>query len=114
MSAEQDKTIPFPPHGLDEFIPAVAKGEWNPKRIKVGTNMKKILYHFVIFIYIVFEKMNPIGIIFLMEKNVKGFRGYKMETFPWNAWKIENEVSRHFLGKMEWILFQMNPTRILN
>ena len=32
MSAEQDKTIPFPPHGLDEFIPAVAKGEWNPKK----------------------------------------------------------------------------------
>ena len=32
MSAEQDKTIPFPPPGLDEFIPAVAKGEWNPKK----------------------------------------------------------------------------------
>ena len=32
MSAEQDKTIPFPPSGLDEFIPKVAKGEWNPKK----------------------------------------------------------------------------------
>ncbi len=32
MSAEQDKTIPFPPPELDEFIPAVAKGEWNPKK----------------------------------------------------------------------------------
>ncbi len=32
MSAEQDKTIPFPPPGLDKFIPAVAKGEWNPKK----------------------------------------------------------------------------------
>ena len=31
MSAEQDKTIQFPPPGLDDFIPAVAKGEWNPK-----------------------------------------------------------------------------------
>ena len=30
MSAEQDKTIQFPPSGLDDFIPAVAKGEWNP------------------------------------------------------------------------------------
>jgi predicted dehydrogenase len=30
MSAEQDKTIQFPPPGLDDFIPAVAKGEWNP------------------------------------------------------------------------------------
>ena len=31
MSAEKNKTIIFPPPGLDEFIPAVAKGEWNPK-----------------------------------------------------------------------------------
>ncbi len=31
MSAEQDKTIQFPPPDLDDFIPAVAKGEWNPK-----------------------------------------------------------------------------------
>ncbi len=30
MSAESEKTLPFPPPGLDEFIPAVAKGEWNP------------------------------------------------------------------------------------
>ena len=30
MSAEQGKTIAFPPKGLDDFIPAVAKGEWNP------------------------------------------------------------------------------------
>jgi len=31
MSSENNKTIIFPPPGLDEFIPAVAKGEWNPK-----------------------------------------------------------------------------------
>ena len=30
MSAEQDKTIQFPPEGLEDFIPAIAKGEWNP------------------------------------------------------------------------------------
>ena len=30
MSAEQGKTITFPPQGLDDFIPAVAKGKWNP------------------------------------------------------------------------------------
>jgi len=32
MSAEQDKTIQFPPPGLDDFVPAVAKGEWNPNK----------------------------------------------------------------------------------
>jgi len=32
MSAEQEKTIPFPPPGLEDFVPAVAKGEWNPKK----------------------------------------------------------------------------------
>jgi predicted dehydrogenase len=32
MSAEQEKTIPFPPEGLDSFVPAVARGEWNPRR----------------------------------------------------------------------------------
>ncbi len=31
MSAEQDRTIPFPPPGLDDFVPAVARGTWNPK-----------------------------------------------------------------------------------
>ena len=32
MSAEKDKTIQFPPPGLDDFVPAVAKGEWNPNQ----------------------------------------------------------------------------------
>jgi predicted dehydrogenase len=32
MSAEQEKTIPFPPPQLESFVPAVARGEWNPKR----------------------------------------------------------------------------------
>ena len=31
MSAEQDCTIQFPPPHLDDFVPAVAKGTWNPK-----------------------------------------------------------------------------------
>jgi predicted dehydrogenase len=31
MSAEAGKTIAFPPPGLDAFIPAVARGEWNPR-----------------------------------------------------------------------------------
>ncbi len=30
-SAEEEKTIKFPPDGLETFIPKVAKGEWNPK-----------------------------------------------------------------------------------
>ena len=31
MSAEQGKTIDFPHPDLDTFIPAVARGEWNPR-----------------------------------------------------------------------------------
>jgi len=34
MSAEQEKTIPFPPQRLDSFVPAVARGEWNPREQK--------------------------------------------------------------------------------
>ncbi len=30
MSAEQGKTLAFPPRGLDRFVPAVAKGSWRP------------------------------------------------------------------------------------
>ena len=30
MSAEQERTIAFPPPGLETFVPAVAKGQWNP------------------------------------------------------------------------------------
>jgi predicted dehydrogenase len=30
MSAEQGRTLDYPPPGLDEFVPAVAKGEWKP------------------------------------------------------------------------------------
>jgi predicted dehydrogenase len=32
MSAEEEKTIVFPPPGLDTFIPQVAKGLWNPSK----------------------------------------------------------------------------------
>ncbi len=32
MSAEKEKTIQFPPPDLNTFIPAVARGEWNPRR----------------------------------------------------------------------------------
>jgi predicted dehydrogenase len=31
MSAEQERTLAFPPPGLDTYVPAVAKGKWNPK-----------------------------------------------------------------------------------
>jgi predicted dehydrogenase len=34
MSVEQEKTLAFPPPGLANFIPAVAKGTWNPKKTK--------------------------------------------------------------------------------
>lgn len=30
MSAEEEKTIAFPPPGLEDFVPAVARGDWNP------------------------------------------------------------------------------------
>ncbi|MGC1520005.1 MAG: Gfo/Idh/MocA family oxidoreductase [Steroidobacteraceae bacterium] len=32
QSAEQGKTLAFPPRGLDKFVPAVAKGTWRPPR----------------------------------------------------------------------------------
>lgn len=32
MSAEQEKTINFPPPGLDDYVPLVAQGKWNPKK----------------------------------------------------------------------------------
>jgi len=31
LSAEQGKTVRFPPAGLDRFVPAVAKGTWRPR-----------------------------------------------------------------------------------
>lgn len=34
LSLEKDKTMPFPPPGLDKFVPAVAKGQWNPRKKK--------------------------------------------------------------------------------
>jgi predicted dehydrogenase len=30
MSAEQERTVRFPPRGLEKFVPAVAKGTWRP------------------------------------------------------------------------------------
>jgi predicted dehydrogenase len=30
MSAEQGRTLAFPPRGLDRFVPAVARGSWKP------------------------------------------------------------------------------------
>ena len=31
MSAEQGQTVAFPPENLESFVPAVARGKWNPK-----------------------------------------------------------------------------------
>lgn len=31
QSAEQGRTVEFPPRGLDEFVPAVARGAWRPR-----------------------------------------------------------------------------------
>ncbi len=31
LSAEQGRTVAFPPPGLAEFVPAVARGAWNPR-----------------------------------------------------------------------------------
>jgi predicted dehydrogenase len=31
QSAEEGRTLPFPPPGLDQFIPAVAQGKWRPR-----------------------------------------------------------------------------------
>ncbi len=32
MSAEKEKTVDFPPPGLERFVPAVARGQWNPAK----------------------------------------------------------------------------------
>ena len=32
MSAEEGRTIDFPPPNLESYVPAVARGEWNPKK----------------------------------------------------------------------------------
>jgi len=32
LSAEQGRTIDFPPPGLDTYVPTVAQGTWNPRR----------------------------------------------------------------------------------
>lgn len=32
MSAELGQAVDYPPDGLDDFVPAVARGEWNPTR----------------------------------------------------------------------------------
>lgn len=31
MSAEQGKTLEFPPRGIDKFVPQVAQGTWKPR-----------------------------------------------------------------------------------
>lgn len=36
QSAEAGKTLPFPPPGLETFVPAVARGEWRPESIAGG------------------------------------------------------------------------------
>ena len=32
QSAEQERTVAFPPPDLGTFVPAVAQGRWNPAR----------------------------------------------------------------------------------
>jgi predicted dehydrogenase len=39
MSAEEGRTVSFPPQGLADFVPAVARGEWNPGASDLKTLM---------------------------------------------------------------------------
>ena len=32
QSAEQGRTLAFPPKGIEKFVPAVARGEWKARR----------------------------------------------------------------------------------
>jgi predicted dehydrogenase len=32
-SAEQGRTLDFPPPGIDDFVPAVARGAWRPRAL---------------------------------------------------------------------------------
>jgi len=34
QSAEQGKTLDFPPRGLEKFVPAVARGDWKPAAVR--------------------------------------------------------------------------------
>ena len=34
MSAEMGKTLEFPPPGIEDYVPPVARGEWNPRKLK--------------------------------------------------------------------------------
>ena len=36
QSAEQGKTLSFPPKGLDKFVPSVARGDWRPASVEAG------------------------------------------------------------------------------
>jgi hypothetical protein len=29
-SAEEGRTLEYPPEGIDDFVPAVARGDWSP------------------------------------------------------------------------------------
>jgi predicted dehydrogenase len=31
QSAEKERTLNFPPPGIDKFVPAVARGKWKPR-----------------------------------------------------------------------------------
>jgi predicted dehydrogenase len=43
QSAEQGRTLEFPPKGLEKFVPKVAKGEWNPANSNSGErNVRKV------------------------------------------------------------------------
>ena len=61
--------------------------------------MKKTLFITLIFLFTSCSKNESNWNYLFDGKNVKGLRGYKMETFPWNAWKIENGSLKTLPGK---------------
>lgn len=36
LSAEEGRTVTLPAAGLEEFVPAVARGAWDPRAIPMG------------------------------------------------------------------------------
>jgi len=57
--------------------------------IKANT-AKTAVSFLILFLFIGCKTQSKNWIVLFDGKSVKGLRGYKMKSFPWDAWKIEN------------------------
>ena len=68
--------------------------------------MKKLTSLFLTIIFLSCDASRSEWLVLFDGKSVSGLRGYKMDSFPWGSWAIEDGSLKTVPGEKALILYQ--------